>query len=176
VHSTPRPWKGRGVKSPWFACAVAWALARDLPGGVAFQGCFFNHRGHRGHRGGAGDFLCLLSTFYFLLSMAGMPLPPHPRPLSACGGEGRILCFQLSVASLGGFFSSWLCGRTCADELVFPRLGLFSPSVRCGAWGELQCSVSSHASRSASCWGVRFPTTPAGITEISCRTRSSISS
>ena len=126
---------GFGVKSPWFACAVAWALARDLPGGVAFQGCFFNHRGHRGHRGGAGDFLCLLSTFYFLLSMAGMPLPPHPRPLSPCGGEGRILCFQLSVASLGGFFLRGFAGGLALLSWCFHGSGFSARACAAGRGG-----------------------------------------
>ncbi|HBC61479.1 MAG TPA: hypothetical protein DC058_09705 [Planctomycetaceae bacterium] len=31
-----------------------------------------------------------LSTSSHLLSMAWVPWPPHPRPLSPCGGEGRI--------------------------------------------------------------------------------------
>ncbi len=43
------------------------------------------------------DFLCLLSTFSALLSMAWIPWPPHPRPLSPGGGEGRIGCFLQRV-------------------------------------------------------------------------------
>ena len=42
---------------------------------------------------GVMDCPFLLSTFSCLRSMAGMPWPPHPRPLSTVGGEGRILCF-----------------------------------------------------------------------------------
>ena len=44
-------------------------------------------------------------------------LPPHPRPVAPCGGEGRIVCFQLAVSS-GGRIAANGTGRHMAGSAV----------------------------------------------------------
>ncbi len=44
-------------------------------------------------------------------------LPPHPRPVAPCGGEGRIVSFQLAVSG-GGRIAANGTGRHMAGSAV----------------------------------------------------------
>ena len=111
VHSTPRPWQGRGAggegcRSP--ACILhsrsSGFPARDPPRKVTCEGCFFNHRGHRDHRGHRGKTVVVRPPGLCVCDAGngGVPgrLSPSPPDLSPPrGGDGRIGCqWAVSVA------------------------------------------------------------------------------
>ena len=117
AHHPPRPWKGRGAGGEGYTPPM-----HPSPRGCCIRLLHSRAGGEEQRRKAEAVSVLnrpfLLSTFSHLLSMAWVPLPPHPRPLSPVSrGRGGIVgeprtgvrgCSALPIVSckglLGGRF------------------------------------------------------------------------